>query len=101
MSGLDGSRYMVVIRDAQTGEMRQCDQGEIVWQDSSRYWWMEGNMECDCNREQEFRNGTPVVDAVPVCGSRRYTIEHFVFNPGQPSEFLARPETLVERVNGG
>ena len=27
---------------------------EFEWQESSEFWWSDGNMGCDCNRHLEF-----------------------------------------------
>lgn len=93
MSEFNGKKYSVVLCDGQTGERRVCGQGDILWDDSSPFWWTDGNMGCDCNRELEFSRGKPVDDFSP-CGDTRYTIESIIFNPNTPDEFHIRPERL-------
>lgn len=90
-----GEQYAIVIKDQQTGESRLYTPGvEIKWEDSSRYWWMEGNMGCDCNRASAFDQGVAIDNPDEPCGSHRYTIEAFVFKPGAPEETTIRPEEL-------
>lgn len=87
---MNGQSYSVLLRDVQTGEVREAKQTE-PWGDTTLYRWTAGNMECDCNRETEFRAGTPI-DPDPLCGNvgKRYTLEAFVFD-----EFRVRPEDLT------
>lgn len=73
-------KYSVVIRNNATGEERNCRQERIDW-DNDSFWWLEGNMSCDCNREREWlRAGGPAPDGDPFwndhdapCGEGRFS----------------------------
>jgi hypothetical protein len=45
--------YKVAIRNNKTKEIRLCDSGSS-WNEHSDFWWLEGNMSCDCNRHLLF-----------------------------------------------
>ena len=45
-------KYAVDIRKNATGEVRRRYM-DLDW-DNSLFWWAEGNMSCDCNRELEW-----------------------------------------------
>lgn len=55
-----------------------------AWNDSSEFWWTDGNFGCDCNRKAEFRRATGIpeervweengVDVCP-CGEGAYDAE--------------------------
>lgn len=66
--------YIVYIRKNETGEIRQCLQN-IEWEDHSLFWWTEGNMGCDCNRELEFERRSENADDIePYCSDGRFTV---------------------------
>lgn len=47
--------YTVRIKNNATGEIRASRQIDLPWEEHSDFWWLEGDMGCDCNRELEFR----------------------------------------------
>ncbi len=64
--------YKVAIRDNATGEIRLCSQ-DLEW-GPDKFWWLEGNMSCDCNRKAQFNiAGDAIPDAEPPCGEGMYT----------------------------
>ncbi len=83
-------KYSVDIRNNATGEVRTCSQRDLAWNDSSVFWWTEGNMSCDCNRELEFvRAGGPGPDDDPrwndldtECGFERFTVIRAILEDG-------------------
>lgn len=65
--------YMVAIRKNSTGEIRMSEQ-RVDWDDGSVYWWTEGNMGCDCNRDAKFkRAGDEEEDRDAACGDSAYS----------------------------
>lgn len=69
-------KYKVAIRKNSTGEIRLYDLGDIPWGESSEFWWTEGNMSCDCNRQWDFERagGDPITeDPDPDCGDIKYS----------------------------
>lgn len=50
---LPDCKYVVGIRENETGEVHFCPQ-TLEWNDASLSWWESGNMSCDCNRELMF-----------------------------------------------
>lgn len=74
--------YLAYITDKQTGETRACHM-DLEWQESSPFWWGDGNYRCDCNRGSTFaRAGGEDVDALDddedderfPCGRERYSV---------------------------
>lgn len=45
--------YDVRIRKNATGEVRTVHQ-DLPWNDSSHFWWTDGNMGCECNLGIQF-----------------------------------------------
>lgn len=43
--------YKILLREVATGIERWTQSYLYEW---SEFWWMEGNMACDCNRRVEF-----------------------------------------------
>ncbi len=79
---LPDCKYVVGIRQNETGEVRFCPQG-TEWNDASLWWWASGNMSCDCNRELEFRReeeGFTFEDA--KCSDGRFTVVGIWFPDG-------------------
>lgn len=76
-------KYQVQIRKNATGEVRIAD-FDLPWNEGSWYWWTEGNMACDCNRENEFlrAGGDPdredeydqLGNEISPCGDTRYSV---------------------------
>lgn len=83
-------KYSVLIRDNETGEARTYSMGDIEWDDSSEFWWTEGNFGCDCNRHLSFlRAGGPGPADDPhwnnadrACGETAYTVPYAVLEDG-------------------
>ena len=77
--------YVVGIRKNETGEVRFCPE-DLEWYEHSIYWWSEGNMGCDCNRELEFlRAGNEETDDSfenAECSQGRYTVVGIWFKDG-------------------
>lgn len=48
----------------------------LPWSESSMYWWTDGNMGCDCNRELEFEHALGrELDLDDVwCGEERFAL---------------------------
>lgn len=68
--------YVVRIRKNSTGEIRESIH-DIEWTDSSEFWWTDGNMGCDCNRELEFERAggrEPDDDEDFACGTERFAV---------------------------
>lgn len=43
--------------------------------DSSLFWWTEGNFGCDCNREWEFQRAAGEQESDdPECSEHRYSV---------------------------
>lgn len=68
--------YLVTIR-------RVADGAEVVrafdYEWESDFWWSDGNMGCDCNREREFLAGLgwdqeAIRRHAPECGSSRFVV---------------------------
>lgn len=80
--------YEVEIRNNSTGEIRTRYM-DLNW-DGSLYWWTEGNMGCDCNRELEWvRAGGPGPaddphwnNLDPECGESRFTVLRAILEDG-------------------
>jgi hypothetical protein len=65
--------YQVAIKNNSTGEIRLCSQ-DLDWDESSFFWWTQGNMGCDCNRELEFYRARGVELEEVWCGEGRYSV---------------------------
>lgn len=76
--------YQVAIKNNETGEVRICmEEGE--WAAADEFWWTEGNMACDCNREGCWRRagGETDLDITKMqCGSDRFTLEYIELPDG-------------------
>lgn len=92
-------RYRVAIRRNDDGRVHV-----TRWEDFNgdlsglEFWWMEGNMACDCNRHHQFES---VADDEPVewddrwpCGETAYSVTRFEieglgsFTPRQLSDHI-------------
>ena len=70
--------YDVLIRKNATGEVRTYRTDECDWYEndegSTRWMWMEGNYQCDCNRSLFFARAAGEPDPADVeCGDDAYT----------------------------
>ncbi len=77
--------YAIAIRKNSTGE-RRIAHISLDWykyggptdpdDDGDLFWWTEGNMGCDCNRELYFMEagGEDADDHEPECGDERYSV---------------------------
>lgn len=77
--------YDIHIRDNATGEVRIYRE-DLLWGESSAFFWTEGNFGCDCNRSIVWRRANwepepePVYDAdgrevdPDPCGDGRFTV---------------------------
>ncbi len=65
--------YRFAIRDTTTGESRECSY-EAADVDRCDFYWLEGNMACDCNRRLYFERaaGNEPGDGDLPCGDGRY-----------------------------
>jgi hypothetical protein len=67
--------YKVAIKKNDTGEVHLCEM-DLNWEDHSEWWWTEGNMGCDCNRELQWlraANENPSLGDVK-CSDNRFTV---------------------------
>ena len=48
--------YYVTIRDRKTCDVSRTAIN-LPWDESSEFWWSEGNFSCDCNRGDVFHDG--------------------------------------------
>jgi hypothetical protein len=67
--------YKVAIKNNLTEEIRLCEM-DLDWEDHSEWWWTEGNMGCDCNRELFWRRSNeehPDLEDVK-CGDDRFSV---------------------------
>jgi hypothetical protein len=62
-------QYVVGIRENATGEVRFHAE-ELPWDDSTLFWWSDGNNGCDCNRASFFHDS----DIDCPCGFSQYTV---------------------------
>lgn len=67
--------YFVKIQDNKTKEIIVHEENRD-WEEHSDFWWTEGNMSCDCNRQRFFEPGGHASDhAIGFpCGDTRYSI---------------------------
>lgn len=75
--------YSVFIKNNETLEIREYKE-KLDWDDSSEYWWTDGNMGCDCNRGICFdmANGVDVTINEYKCGESKFSIEKIVLKDG-------------------
>lgn len=80
---LPNCRYVVGIRENETGEVRFCPT-DVEWrEDSSLSWWSTGNMSCDCNRHLIFNgHSRGCYDEDVPCGEGRYSVVGIWFPDG-------------------
>jgi hypothetical protein len=83
-------KYTVHIRKEETGEVRE-HRDDLDWHESSLFWWSEGNMGCDCNRERCFDivGGEWSNDWEPACSVGKYTVVKIVLDDGTVLDDLA------------
>lgn len=87
-------RYKALIIRIADNVERFRDMGEgIPWDDSSYFWWTEGNFGCDCNRHLEFgRAGNPPEAEKKLwadeihCGNNLYRVPYVVLADGRKIE---------------
>lgn len=48
--------YKITIRNNETGEIVETDAYDFEF---SEFWWLEGNMSCNCNRHLEWLRSVP------------------------------------------
>ncbi len=66
--------YWVRITNKETKESRDKFY-EGTYDESTEYWWKEGNFSCDCNRELEFyRANGEEFEGLHKCGDDRYSV---------------------------
>lgn len=72
-----------MIRKNETAEVRPCIQPH-AWEDSSEWWWTEGNGGCDCNRHLYFERAGGVDPhwSEGECSEGKYTIVEIIFPDG-------------------
>ena len=70
-------KYVVGIRDNDTGEVRFCQQ-QLPWDDFSLFWWTTGNFGCDCNRALVFHQRYTGTE----CGNTQFTVVGIWFPDG-------------------
>ena len=58
--------YKVLIRNNETKEERWSEQN-LEWEDHHLYWWTDGNMGCDCNRQAEFERAGGIEPDLDKC----------------------------------
>jgi hypothetical protein len=91
--------YKVAIRKNETGEVRLYEQTGWDWVHDDGmgngphddfYWWTNGNMGCDCNRELCFERvgKTPeqlkeLESLSPLCGDTRFTVLYVLTKEGE------------------
>ena len=75
--------HHVAIRNNETGEVLLCEQN-VEWNDNSLFWWLEGNMSCDCNRELEwaYAKGEPIDFDDAKCSDGRFTALYALLEDG-------------------
>jgi hypothetical protein len=86
--------YKVAMRNNATGEVRVIEE-HLDWRpptddsQGSAYWHLDGNMECDCNREWDWvRVNDPDDDNTYACGSERFSIMYVELPDGtRPLEY--------------
>lgn len=55
---------------------------DIAW--NGDYWWIEGNMACDCNRHLEFERGLGrEPEGHHPCGNQDYEIQDIISDDGK------------------
>lgn len=69
--------YSVSMTDMNTRETKIIPM-DIPWQESSFFWWTEGNFSCDCNRSLTFYPGVGY-----PCGDGRFKVNYFEFPDGK------------------
>jgi hypothetical protein len=74
-------KYAVHIRNNATGEVREY-RDNLDWHGSSLYWWSEGNMSCDCNRHNIFREAGGESATDENCSDGRYTVVRITLDDG-------------------
>ncbi len=78
--------YTVRIKNNATGEIRVSRVIDLPWEEHSDFWWLEGNMGCDCNREVEWRRaGGEIIDDVcsPECSDGRFCVIDATLDDGR------------------
>lgn len=73
--------YKALIKKLETGEERLIPI-DLDWSgESSEYWWTDGNMGCDCNRERVFEHHNPEIHT--KCSEDRFFVPHVLLEDGQ------------------
>lgn len=60
--------YQAILRDSLSGKSKDVTQDCIK---STEYYWLEGNMSCDCNRAKYF----DIPEDDRKCGDDRFLLE--------------------------
>lgn len=76
--------YIVNIRNNRTGEVRAVP-NDMTWDESSHFWWTQGNFGCDCNRAWEFARGVDpnATDPGQECGNEAFTVTDAILPDGR------------------
>ena len=98
--------YKVAIRNNATGELRIATMD--VPDDGATFWWKDGNMSCDCNRELEWlraggqhEEAEKVFKSETVCSTGRFTVPYIELRDGKRLEIdRAKEETPVVPQEG-
>lgn len=73
-------KYKILIKNNQTGETVDCSSKEDDSfferdEDSTEFWWSEGNMGCDCNRELHFYRYKGLEPEDTECSDDRFSVK--------------------------
>jgi hypothetical protein len=87
-------KYSVLIRKNDTGEERTYRSDDVEWDDTTEFFWTEGNFACDCNRHLSFlRAGGPGPaddphwnNAEHDCGDTAYAVPYATLEDGSRVE---------------
>lgn len=77
-------KVRIVKNDTKEEQLYHCI---LDWHESSLFWWQEGNMSCDCNREMSFLRAAgateEIIDSIKIeCGDNRYSILEIILEDG-------------------
>lgn len=73
-------KYMATLKSTQTGKIINTPYFE--YGDGSVFWWVEGNMSCDCNRESYFQEE----EQAEKCGNNRFSLLALTMEDGSNIE---------------
>lgn len=66
--------YFVDIRRNEDGVIHRYYMADLSWDAGSDYWWQEGNMSCDCNRELYFARAIGEEAESVQCGDEAFSV---------------------------